>query len=80
MKVIVFISIALMCIFGVTNAQGGCSNICPYNYDPKCGFNGNCYKDFSNECDFENTNCRSSGAFRKVNLAMCRNPSNRKCF
>ncbi|XP_055843274.1 U-Kazal-Dg21.2-like [Episyrphus balteatus] len=79
MKTVIFVSIALVCIFGVSNGQGGCPEICPLNYDPKCGFNGNCYKQFSNDCGFESENCRSSGAFKKVSLELCQNNSNRKC-
>ncbi|XP_055387382.1 U-Kazal-Dg21.2-like [Condylostylus longicornis] len=37
-----------------------CDYACSTIYQPVCGYNGYCYKTFSNQCNFDNFNCRHS--------------------
>ncbi|XP_030386124.1 enhancer of split M1 protein-like [Scaptodrosophila lebanonensis] len=41
----------------VADAQKFCSAACPKIFDPVCGHNGRCYKQFSNNCIFDYEQC-----------------------
>uniref|UniRef100_A0A023FB27 Putative salivary kazaltype proteinase inhibitor n=1 Tax=Triatoma infestans TaxID=30076 RepID=A0A023FB27_TRIIF len=45
----------------------GCSDSCPLKYEPVCGFNGDEYVLFNNDCELERTNsCNNRGHFELV--------------
>lgn len=43
-------------------AKADCPNFCPLNYQPTCGFNGRCYKEFSNTCALNVAACNGEGS------------------
>jgi len=48
-----------------------CPKICPLNYVPTCGFDGQNYKIFSNTCEMEATNCNKKSKYELAPLSDC---------
>ena len=57
----VLISLLLFAVIALSNGQTfeelNCNYICPDNYEPVCGYNGEDYEEFATECDLKNANC-----------------------
>ncbi|XP_046801181.1 four-domain proteases inhibitor-like [Lucilia cuprina] len=68
---------------GAVQGGGGpksdCPTFCPLNYQPTCGFNGRCYKEFSNTCALNAAACLGEGNFRQVNIQECSKRGARTC-
>ncbi|XP_037809348.1 uncharacterized protein LOC119602091 [Lucilia sericata] len=59
--------------------KSDCATFCPLNYQPTCGFNGRCYKEFSNTCALNAATCLGEGNFRQVNIQECSKRGARTC-
>lgn len=57
-----FSQLKIVCIALMSPSQAkmekGCLKPCPRMMDPKCGYDGNEYKMFANECVLDNYNCK----------------------
>ncbi|TMW47555.1 hypothetical protein DOY81_007381 [Sarcophaga bullata] len=54
-----------------------CSGACQLLLQPTCGFNGQCYKEYSNVCFLKAAACKED--IKEVNLQECRKPDIKKC-
>lgn len=64
--VVLFLVVALS--KGQTFEDLTCNYICPDNYEPVCGFNGEEYEEFATECELKNANCLLGRDKAKGNL------------
>uniref|UniRef100_A0A224Y5B6 Putative kazalzinho kazal type serine protease inhibitor n=1 Tax=Panstrongylus lignarius TaxID=156445 RepID=A0A224Y5B6_9HEMI len=58
---------------GIVIAQNAnCAHfICPLNWSPICGTNGNTTRTFGNACDLERTNCVADPPYKVVHKGVC---------
>ncbi|XP_037809329.1 enhancer of split M1 protein-like [Lucilia sericata] len=66
-----YIAVLVCALFLICSVQAQCPSICPAVYQPVCGFNGRCYKQFSNSCQMGVENCNKKQNFRQVSLGNC---------
>ncbi|XP_011188294.2 turripeptide OL11-like [Zeugodacus cucurbitae] len=78
MKVFALIVAAVLMLAAVS-AQRNCATICPQNYNPVCGFNGQCYQKFGNPCELQSEACTSGRNIRSVGLNECEGRGARLC-
>ncbi|KAM7355859.1 U-Kazal-Dg21.2-like [Cochliomyia hominivorax] len=74
-----YFSVIILALFFLCSVQAQCPEICPAIYLPVCGFNGRCYREFSNSCQMGVENCTQNQNFRQVSMKNCSKSGNRKC-
>ncbi|XP_065359227.1 U-Kazal-Dg21.2-like [Calliphora vicina] len=72
-------AVIVLALFFMCSAQAQCPSVCPAIYQPTCGFNGRCYKQFSNACQMNVANCQNRANFRQVGLTRCSGSGSKKC-